>query len=77
MGMLDPEKEVRGAALRVKYGYSTGEREAAELTGSDFDSNIDQIAIEQQTWLAKGLQPPKADNTGEAGGERDAEVLGS
>lgn len=77
MGMLDPEKEVRSAALRVKYGYSTGEREAAELTGSDFDSNIDQIASEQQTWLAKGLQPPKADNTGEAGGERDAEVLGS
>ncbi len=77
MGMLDPEKEVRGAALRVKYGYSTGEREAAELTGSDFDSNIDQIASEQQTWLAKGLQPPKADNTGEAGGERDAEILGS
>lgn len=71
MGMLDPVKEVNGAALRVKYGFSSGEKEAAELTGTDYDSNIDQIAIEQQTWLAKGLQPPKVDNTGENGGDND------
>lgn len=71
MGMLDPVKEVTGAALRVKYGFSTGERESAELTGTDYDSNIDQIAIEQHTWRAKGLEPPKADNTGENGGDND------
>lgn len=77
MGMLDPVKEVTGAALRVKYGFSTGEREAAELTGTDYDSNIDQIAIEQQTWRAKGLEPPKADNTGENGGDNDGKILES
>lgn len=64
MGMLDPVKEVNGAALRVKYGFSTGEREAAELTGTDYDNNIDQIAVEQGTWKAKGLEVPKADKTG-------------
>lgn len=68
MGMLDPVKEVNGAALRVKYGFSTGEREAAELTGTDYDNNIDQIAIEHGTWKDKGLDVPKADNTGSNGG---------
>ncbi|MDD4321854.1 MAG: phage portal protein [Acidaminococcaceae bacterium] len=72
MGMLDPVKEVNGAALRVKYGFSTGEREAAEITGTDYDNNIDQIAIEHGTWLAKGMTPPKADKTGEEGGDENA-----
>lgn len=70
MGMLDPVKEVNGAALRVKYGFSTGEREAVELTGTDYDSNIDQIAGEHNTWKSKGLSVPKADNTqSDNGGE--------
>lgn len=64
MGMLDPVKEVEGAALRVKYGFSTGEREAAELTGSGYDDNIAQIAQEHSVWKANALDVPKADNTG-------------
>ena len=64
MGMLDPVKEVTGAALRRKYGFSSGEREAAELTGSDYDDNIDQIALENATWEKHGLSVPVADNTG-------------
>nr|DAL11043.1 MAG TPA_asm: portal protein [Caudoviricetes sp.] len=71
MGMLDPVKEVNGAALRVKYGFSTGEREAAELTGTDYDNNIDQIATEHSTWKAKGLQVPKVDKTDEGGEEKN------
>lgn len=71
MGMLDPVKEATGAALRIKYGFSTSEREAVELTGTDFDDNIDQIAQEQATWKAYGLGVPKVDNTGENGGEND------
>lgn len=74
-GDVGSSKEVTGAALRVKYGFSTGERESAELTGTDYDSNIDQIAIEQQTWRAKGLEPPKADNTGGNGGDNDGKIL--
>ena len=63
MGMLDPVKEVNGAALRVKYGFSTAEREAAELTGTNYDDNVDQIAAERAVWANKGMQYPKADNT--------------
>lgn len=74
MGMLDPVKEVTGAALRRKYGFSSGEREAAELTGSDYDDNIDQIALENATWAKHGLLVPVADNTGkdmEGGDKKD------
>lgn len=73
MGMLDPVKEVTGAALRRKYGFSTGEREAAELTGSDYDDNIDQIALENATWGKHGLNVPVADNTGNTGGGETSE----
>lgn len=73
MGLLDPVKEVNGAALRIKHGLSTAEREAAELTGTDFDSNVDQIAIEHGTWQGKGLEVPRADNTGGGGEANNAE----
>lgn len=63
-GYAGPGKEVTGAALRRKYGFSSGEREAAELTGSDYDDNIDQIALENATWEKHGLSVPVADNTG-------------
>lgn len=63
MGMLDPVKEVNGAALRVKYGFSTAEREAAELTGTNYDSNVDQIVSERNAWTSKGMNYPKTDKT--------------
>lgn len=71
MGMIDPVKEVNGAALRIKYGLSTGEREAAELTGTDYDDNVSQIAQEAAVWRANNLEVPKADNTGGQGGEKN------
>ena len=45
MSILDPIKDVNGAALRIQYGLSTPEREAAELTGSDFYENLEAIRI--------------------------------
>lgn len=71
MGMIDPVKEVNGAALRIKYGLSTGEREAVELTGTDYDDNVSQIAQEAAVWRANNLEVPKADNTGGNGGENN------
>lgn len=53
MSILDPVKDVTGAALRVKYGLTTREREAAEMTGSDLEENLEQIAYEQD--LIKNL----------------------
>lgn len=47
MSILDPVKDVNGSALRVTYGLSTREREAAEMTSSDFEENLEQLAYEQ------------------------------
>ena len=41
-GLLDPVKEVNAAERRVKNCFSTTEREAAEMNGSDFYRNAQQ-----------------------------------
>lgn len=55
MGVLDPIKEVQGAALRVQYGISTREKETAEMTGTSWDENVERLAIEKQTMQRLGL----------------------
>ena len=56
MSILDPVKDVQGSALRVQYGLSTREREAAEMTGADFEENLEQLEYEKQLAESKGLQ---------------------
>lgn len=46
-GLLDPLKEVAAAQQRVANGYSTAERETAELTGGDYEVNIQRLAEEK------------------------------
>lgn len=45
-GSLDPQKEVIAADLKVKCGFSTIERESAELNGSNYRDNIRQQSTE-------------------------------
>jgi len=45
-GQIDPTKEVEAAIKRVSEGFSTRERETIELTGGDWDKNIEQIIRE-------------------------------
>lgn len=59
MGVLDPVKEAEGAALRIEHGLSTGEREAAEMTGTDFDENIAQRGMELKAMQAAGVSVPQ------------------
>lgn len=47
-GQLDPVKEVEAAELRVQGGYSTREKEATELTSTDFYKNIKQRKREEK-----------------------------
>ncbi|GAV24798.1 phage portal protein [Carboxydothermus islandicus] len=54
-GQIDPLKEVNAAALRVKEGFSTRAREAAELTGSDFERIVRQRAREERMMREGGL----------------------
>ncbi len=67
MSILDPVKDVNGSILRVQCGLSTGEREAAEMTGSDYEENMQQLAYEKALRESLGLP----DATGEKGGEKD------
>ena len=43
---LDPLKEMQAAILRLEQGMSTREKEAAELTGTDYEENVEQQSIE-------------------------------
>lgn len=56
-GQIDPVKEVNAAKLRVKNGFSTRERETIELTGGDFDRNIEQLQRENKLMQQAGLMP--------------------
>lgn len=56
MSILDPVRDVNGSALRVTYGLSTRTREAAEMTGTDYEENIESIAYEKQREKELGLQ---------------------
>lgn len=56
MSILDPIKDVNGSRLRVQYGLSTMEREAAEMTGSDYEENLMQIAYETKLSESLGIK---------------------
>lgn len=66
-GFVDPVKEIQAAAMRVKMGVSTLEDEAAELTGSDYEDNMAQIAREIGA-MPEGVMHPAQ--------ERMAELIG-
>jgi len=54
-GQIDPTKEVQAAQMRVANGFSTRERETIELTGGDFDRNIEQLQRENKLMQEAGL----------------------
>lgn len=57
-GQIDPVKEVTAAILRVQQAFSTHEKETIELTGGDWDKNIDQVVRESE--LLKQLTPAES-----------------
>ena len=80
MSILDPVKDITGSALRVQYGLSTREREAAEMTGTDFEENIEQLSWEQKKLEELGLPKGSPEvlagqilTAAQKGGEDDAE----
>lgn len=52
-GQLDPLKEAKAAEIRVVNGFSSRTREAAELTGSDFET-IANLRIEEDRIMREG-----------------------
>lgn len=47
-GLLNPVQEVNAAEKRVQNGFSTRNREAMEMTGTDFHRNIKQLKVEEK-----------------------------
>lgn len=71
MGMLDPVKEVQAAKMRVDYGFSSGEKEAVEMTGTEYDDNLEKISAERKAWEDTGLEYPYgAVKSSRAGGDK-------
>lgn len=56
MGQIDPLKEIQASAMRMDVGVSTLAQEAMELTGSDWQANIEQRGIELQAMKDAGLK---------------------
>ena len=77
MSILDPVKDMNGSTLRVQNGVSTREREAAEMTGTDLEENIAQLAFEKQLMekygmgLADAVNPSVGSKSKAKGGEED------
>jgi lambda family phage portal protein len=67
-GQLDPLKEVKAAEQRVSGGFSTRTREAAELTGTDWEENHKVRDREENLRRSAGLtERPEPDTTGDEG----------
>ncbi|MDX8367773.1 phage portal protein [Cytobacillus sp. IB215665] len=54
-GQIDPLKEVNAATKRIEQKLSTRERETAELTGGDFETNVRQLIRENKILEEGGL----------------------
>ena len=54
-GQLDPTKEVDAAVKAIENGLSTREAEATKLNGSDFRSNADRLAVENEQLKKAGV----------------------
>ena len=58
--ILDPVKEVQGAQLKIALGLSTHQKEAAELTGTDYNENLEMLESEYK--LREKLLPDVPEN---------------
>mgnify|MGYP002625172701 CR=1 FL=1 len=68
-GQLDPVKEVKAAILRVENGFSTRQRETAELTGGDWELNHRQRVKEEKLRREAGFTATPGDEIKESDGD--------
>ncbi len=61
-GQLDPTKEVQAAVTAIDNGLTTREAEAIKLNGSEFISNADKLAVENEL-LKKATGGSSADES--------------
>ena len=66
-GILDPLKEARAALLLIDHGIKTHAQVTMEMTGGDWEENVEQLAKENEMLAKAGGGTVAAMNTG--GGE--------
>lgn len=71
MSILDPVRDVNGATLRIAAGLSTPEREAAEMTGSDFEENIKVTKRNLAQMIEAGITPANVNIVIEENGDEE------
>lgn len=72
--ILDPVKEIQGAQLKIALGLSTHQKESAELTGTDYNENLEILEAEYN--LRKKLLPDVPENPNLATVEESDEESG-
>lgn len=53
-GALDPLKEATAAVLQIQHGLKTHEQVTMEISGGDWDANVEQLAAENEKLTAAG-----------------------
>jgi len=53
-GSLDPLKEAQAAVLQIQHALKTHEQVTMEVSGGDWDSNVEQLAAENAKLVAAG-----------------------
>ncbi|MDR1246140.1 MAG: phage portal protein [Clostridiales Family XIII bacterium] len=79
-GQLDPTKEVKAAIYNVQRGFKTHEQVTREMSGGDWEANIEQLAFEYARMREAGImnEPVSEDSTEDDGnktekGDEDSE----
>lgn len=71
-GMIDPLKEVNAAEKRIALKISTHDRETTEMTGGDFESNVQQLKRENAL-IIELEKNGKRENLASAAGQKERE----
>jgi lambda family phage portal protein len=75
-GQLDPKKEAEAAAILISHGIKTHEQVTREMSGGDWEANVEQLAHENELLRAAGCVPadvsPSTDEEDEE--DEDAET---
>ena len=73
-GQLDPKKEAEAAITLVANGIKTHEQVTREMSGGDWESNVEQLKHENELLIdAAGYIPEQPVSDENEGGEEDAE----
>ena len=68
-GSLDPKKEAEAALMLTGHAIKTHDQVTREMSGGDWEENVDQLARENELLAASGTPPTSAEQTPPAGGE--------